>query len=294
MKKMVLNSLVFFLLLSIIFEPCTVGSPVKNPEKYKLKYNMKKGTRFTMTSSSTTDITQEMQGMEMNVTTKSQFEYTFEVISVNENGMKMEIVFKDRKYSSDGFAGSSTRNYSELLGKKAEFILSIDGKISGYSKLEDLPAVDIGNDLTADEAYYKDLLNDLFPVLPDKPLSIGESWTYEVESEERFLSPDGKLKTTYKYTYKILEETEKEGIKCLKIERKHTEVHEGAGVQQNIDVSVEGEGEGTEIIYFDLEKGMLLTIEKDKVVEGTASAESMGITMPYARKIKSEKNVIFK
>lgn len=293
MKKASLSVIVSLLLSVLLFTSVIADNTIIVKEKHLLKYNLKKGGKFTLTGTREATQVQEQGGQEMVSSSKRAYEYVLDVKSMKGNGVVLEMSYKNMSYQSEGQMGTETRDYSALLGKKIEYTLLNNGLTADYVEAEKLPPVNIGSGLMADANYYKQAINNLFPVLPDKPMDIGDTWTYEETTEQKFLSDDGKITTKNSYIYKILEVAKKDGIDCIKIERTYTLKAEGNGQQQGLEILIELEGEGRDIIFFAPEHGMYLSLEKIEKTEGNATVESMGMIIPVSGEQKSTQTVKF-
>ena len=293
MKKLSLSVVIILLLSAFLFTTVTADNTEKSASKYVLKYNVKKGKKFTMTGIRTNRQVQEQGGQEIVSNSESEYEYVLNMKSEKGNDIVLEMLYKNISFVSTNQMGTNSRDYSALIGKKAGFTLMQNGKTADFSGLEELPPVDIGNGLTANADYYKIVIDNLFPVMPDKAMDIGDTWTYEETIERRFLSEGGKITTKNSYTYKLLESTKKDGIDCLKLERTYTIQAEGQGQQQGLDITIEMEGEGTDTIYFAPDLGMFISLEKTEKAEGSASVPSMAMTIPMSSEVQSKQIVKF-
>ena len=111
-----------------------------------------------------------------------------------------------------------------------------------FTGVEDWPVfkqASTGSTVTTDR--YPRWIDEIFAALPEKEVDINETWN----NEKKY----GNL--LFKNTYRILEETVREGIECLKIEVKSNIIHKTGSMDTREENRIN-------ILYFDHNNGMFL------------------------------------
>jgi len=262
-------------------------------QEYTLKYNLARGTKFTLTNESSEETIQEVMGNEMVVNSNSSSVSKCVVLSADEEaGIKIEYEFADRKSESETPQGASSVDFSELIGKKVKFLLSGIGEASGFEGFDELPEITHESGQTIGKDRFINSIKNLFPKLPEKPVKIGESWTRTQEDDVPM--PDGgALKSKTDFTYTLLEEVKKDGLDCLKIGISFTQTVSGEFEQMGMPIVMEMKGKGDDVMYFAHKKGMLVSYEDESSSEGMADVASAGMSIPITRMSKSTLNVTF-
>jgi hypothetical protein len=169
--------------------------------------------------------------------------------------------------------------------------MSSRGEPSGFTGFEKLPVIRIADqEASLGEAQYVNEIRQIFPILPDRPVSIGETWSYAHVTDEP--AEGGQIKITVDSNYTLLEETEKDGVDCMKINAKYTLNVEGKVSSGGMDFTVKGSGEGNDTIYFVQQERMFLNSEGVLVIEAIAENSDLGISVPVKHEYKTVVDVI--
>lgn len=257
-------------------------------KKYKLEYKMAQGTKFSI--SAFHEYERETILPDGNLTGNTivdKFEGHFQVESNDPaNGMilGMEILKLHREKINPG--GTFLNDFTELAGTKLSFGLSPSGEIFNLEGFKSLPQQDLFLRVSAPD-HFLHRIHSSFPILPETPVAIGDTWTSTLEA----VRPWGELevKITSKNTYKVLEETQLNGIDCLKIEVNIIQSSKAEGERWGRQVSAEYEGSGKETIYFALAQGMVLQKEGSMEVKGRLMQSDQTDNVKYGWQVKFEK-----
>jgi hypothetical protein len=290
------RSVQFILIVFVCFliSNCAVKryEPLGSAEKgFILTYHPEAGTKFTIVSTATSEIVMNQMGTEVVVNVEGEGEDSYEVISVdNEAGITFELEYREKSDNVESPAGSGSTDYSELVGKKAIFVVSPLGKTSGFEGFENLPEITTALQETTNKDQYISGVKAIFPMLPGKAVKFGDTWT---ETDEREIpASGGKFKIVSNVTYKLIEEAKKDGFDCVKIEATGTIKTTGSGETEGMSFTLEREANATEIIYFAYRKGMYISREGSSKQEGIVNFESIGMEMP--QEITGKSSVIVK
>ncbi|MFC1725377.1 hypothetical protein ACFL4T_07095 [candidate division KSB1 bacterium] len=244
--------------------------------KYDLKYLLNNMEKFSISySGETTDIMVVMNSTQETVQKeKSRLDFTLR--SRKSNG-DLNLSFKYGDLSTEITSSGITSNidYSPLLGKDAAFALSAAGKVKDFSGFDILPEIEAGNGNKMSSKDYIRYIEMVFPILPDKPVVTGDTWTSERKVEIPI--PGGKNEIETITDYKIIEETTFEGVKCLKIESVYTQKLNGNGINMGYEFTQKGDGIGKETIYFAYKEGVYLSITGSLELKAIADAGIMQV-----------------
>ena len=256
-----------------------ISRPVTAQKTYDLKYQIPVGTKFIMKTSGTTTIETDQMGTIVTTDLSGTSEDIFTVLEASpDKGLTIEYEFGERTQDMESTMGSDTTDFSELIGKKVKFLLSLKGEVDGYEGFDVLPNITTSTQETLDEATYKLGAKTLFFALSDKPVKIGDTWTDE-ETEDVPVQ-GSTMALEVKSTYKVLEEVQKDGMNCLKIEYEVVTKASGEFEQQGTPLSLERETISNGTLYFAYEKGIFIASESESKGEGIITVESMGIEIP--------------
>jgi hypothetical protein len=291
-KNIVLLWVIPFLIFAGVKPVETPVSKKKAVKEYDLKYKFKKGEKFELKYSELNHYTREVMGNEIILNQEDSYKYALNIKSVKGEDAVIEMEYLQKAQESDDPQFPAGPDFSPLIGKKVEFIIHNNGRTSEHKKFESLPVIENqGRQFTFEKDRY---INEIkyFPFLPGKKVSIGDKWSDKIIIDEPL--PGGKGTITINSDYRLIEETNKDGIECLKIECEYTFAFEGNGNTENMDFTFNLSGKGTQTIYFSLDKGMLHSIEEESVIEGKADFPAMGMEMPMKHEKKINVSVTFK
>lgn len=274
----------------ILFLGCCFNVLCK--KDYTLKYNMKKGTEFSINYHRKNINEREVMGNKRVNLQEDSFRYEFTVLSNSEDGLEIGMEYKEKSDKTDDPQFSAGTDYSDLLGKKVKFLISSKGDVTGMENFEKLPEIPVlSRDMTFSANSYKNEIRQLFHALPEKQVSIGDTWVNEGKATESL--GDGEVEVVVKYNYTLLEETDKNRINCLKIGAKYTIELKGSGLINAAKFEFNAKGNGNDVIYFSPEKGMIAAVEGQSMVEGYIVITEMNVTIPLKQDIETEINVTF-
>lgn len=289
MKKNIMSGALLLLFFTLFFH-CSSGEKIKRTEDtgagIDLKYSLRKGDKFTFNSTAETIEGVESGGMTNETTTNTKFEYGFEVVSVDNSGnVNLEMQFQNMELTMSNPMGGFTADLSPLAGKKIKFTITPAGETLNFEGIEDLPDVEFNPQRPTTRDNYINILKGIFPRLADNRVQIGTPW--EVKTE---VTSPVTVKVNTKF--KIIEEVEKEGVKCYQIEGKtKSEMNGNVENPQAGTMYIEALGEGNQTIHFAKEKNMFIDQESSANMTGTL--EVMGSKLPYYLKSKSKTTVLF-
>ena len=259
---------------------------------YNPKYFAKKGEKFTVNYFRKNLNAREVMGNEMVNLQEDSYKYEFTVKSNSGDGMDLEMKYIEKADKTDDPQFPVGTDYSALEGKTVEFFLSSTGKVSKFENFDELPEIEVRiRDTKFFEDTYKNELKQLFYALPGKSIDIGETWSDKIEFNEHLAG--GGVKIIINSDYKLLEEIQKDGIKCLKIDVKFTMEITGGGTLNAMDFDFNMKGSGNETVYFSQEKGMFVSVEGKSTMQGSADFKEVEMSVPIKQDIETRINVTF-
>ena len=262
------------------------------PGVYDLRYDMPVGAEFILTAKTEHMNQRVVMGNELVTNSTDLAEMAFTVQASNKHGLTTELEYRSLSHETDAPQAPRTTDFSELVGRSAQFVLSPKGELSGFVGFDELPEIEIVDaqrTLTEDMYIYE--LKSIFPEFPEHAVKRGDSWSYTRE----FLAPmpGGELKVAVEYTYTVMEETRWKEMDCVKFRGKHTTTIDGHGAAGGLDFQVKMTGTGLETAFFSWEKGMFLGSESATSVEGAAENADMGVSIPMRQEYRSTVSVNF-
>jgi len=279
-----------FLITAVIFVNFAVPTLFAGEKSYELKYQLKKGIKFTMTSTGEVNSVMDQQGTEVLTDIYGEAEDFYVVLSSDKKkGLLLEYEFGERSQDIDSAMGSDSTDFSELIGQKVKFVLLPNGKVEGFEGFDSLPEISTGTGDELTEETYVLGVKTTFPLLPDKPIKIGDTW-----SDNQIMDvPSGGsiLNLEFNFTYTLIEETEKDGFDCLKIEMKGVSRLSGDFEQGGMPLSIERETTSTGTLYFAHKEGMLISSESESIGEGIIDVPQAGMVIPQSMVTKESLTV---
>ncbi len=216
--------------------PVTVVRQFEQGEvlKYKFKAETSSGIKRT--------------AYEQSISTQAELKTTNTITEITDDTVTMTMRF-------DSAAGGITvgdnmqpdETISALRGKELVFELDSTGRVLGWSGLSGEEALEAGAGQMAM------LLYDVFPDLPDEPLSIGTTW--EVDYEIPDITSAVERDFVGETVYTVVGFKEKYEIPCVEIERVTDFEFEGRAEQAGEMWLMSGTGKITGAIILALEDG---------------------------------------
>ncbi len=267
------------MMAAVVFVNFAVPNLFAAEKLYELKYQLAKGTKFTMVSSSEVNSVSDQMGTEVLTDIYGEAEDIYVVLSSNKKkGITLEYEFGDRSQDMDGAMGSESTDFSELIGQKVTFVLLPNGKVEDYKGFDSLPEITSPSGDELNEETYILGVKTTFPLLPDKPVKFGDTWT---DNQVTDVPQGGNiLKLENELTYTLIEETKMEGFDCLKIEMKGVSRISGDFEQSGMALYIERETMSTGTLYFAYKEGMLISGVSESVGEGIIDVLEAGLTIP--------------
>jgi hypothetical protein len=221
-------------------------------------------------------------------TIEHEFEGGFEVNSVDSaKGLSLNMEIRKIHCEKNNPGGTFHEDFPELTGHALDFWLSPEGDLSGLEAFNTLPQKNVLLQIT-DPSGFIHRAHNAFPHLPDRPVGLGDTWTFTLE-EERPAMRGARSLVSSEHTYKLVEHLEEDGIPCVKIEASYnltsrTEIETPRGA-----IVAEYTGTGTETILFAYTKGMFLSKEGTLDMEGSFGDSPQTDRIEYAYRTRFDR-----
>ena len=269
------------LITTVIFVSFAVPNLFAQGKSYELKYQLAKGTKITMMSTGEVNSAMDQMGTEVLTDIIGEAEDIYVVLTSNKNkGLTLEYEFGKRSQNIDSAMGSDSTDFSDLIGQKVKFMLLPNGKAEGFEGFDTLPIITTSTGDDLNEETYVLGVKTTFPLLPDNPVKFGDTWK---DNQVMDIPTGGSvLRSENDFTYTLIEEVEKDGYDCLKIEMKGISRLTGDFEQGGMDLYIERETTVTGMIYFAYKEGMLISSESESIGEGIIDVPAAGIQIPQS------------
>jgi len=276
----------------LIAVSCATMKSTTGKQDPELAYKVATGQSFTLKSEGTTQIKSEQMGQEVTIDMKSTSETLYTALKTNPDGsIRLQLEYKSMNQSTETPNGVNEADYSSWLGKKAQFDVSSNGKLSGFAGFDELPAISAATGEKVTGEMVKKGMNDIFFELPDHPIKIGETWTAKTSNE----IPYGAniLKQEETTTYTATEKVKKNGFDCIKIVTSGVQKITGELEQQGMSMTLTRDTQTSGIVYFSLKQGMYISAEGTSTAKGEVDIPSAGMVIPQEITSKLSVTVIF-
>ena len=291
-KKTFIHSAIFILSIILIFS-CAgkkAGFWGSAEDGFNLVYRQDVGSEFLINYNSNMEQIFDIMGNEQVTSISGINEYKVKTTAFDqEKGSTLDVVYNKFTSETESPMGTMTPDFSPVIGKKAGLVLGFNGVTSDFTGFDALPEIDLPTGEKSGEREYLFNIRYLFPLLPEKPVKFGDTW--QVKQEVEVPLGSGGMNMTANYTYKQIEEVNMDGVECLKIEGTFKQTGEGEGESAQGPFTIEGEGDGKDILYFAFKKGMFLKYETTSTFEGSVGAA--GMSFPLTFKIDDKTNITF-
>ncbi len=281
-----MKNLLFTLLFLIGFAIHAQSQESSNiSKKYNLNYQMKKGTEFTFYSLGYGSVNNVIgDTTEFFSSRKRDLIQEYKVLSSNVTGMAFEVKYRKLEFiDTDKHGNLTVTPFSSLKGKTVHFTMKPNGELTDFKGFDDIQEMPFPSGVM-DGDLCKTELTHMFPVFPDEPLSIGETWT--------------RNGFGYIMKYRVIGEMKYNGYDCIRIfarfipeNPKYTRKDETG---RDVSVEIKG-GFYSDIYYYAYKEKMILyRFSVDSYREVMKETPDHNVTEHYVRDQAYEEHIIFK
>ncbi len=244
-------------------------------QNYRLEYKFQAGKTYLYRSVSDNNITQEIQGQEMKMTSSAKSVVRVATEDVLKNGSMILVVSADSMVShSKNPMMDTTMSMTSMIGKRMKLTVGKSGKVLLREVIDSLKFDMAGMNTRTPQ---REVMNIL--VLPEKDLKVGETW-----NDSRTDTADvgtGKMVNATDMVYTLAGTETKFGHACLKITYTGKLSTNGKMNRMGMDVFTEGSGKVAGTLWFDHAKGLLVSDESTRDVESTVAVTGQqNMTIP--------------
>ena len=251
----------------------------------RLAYNMPAGK--TLSYKSVTSISQlmDIQGQSMEVMVNTAFGFSAKMVDKVEGNLKVNITVDSLTMSINAMGGLTNSRVREIENKSFNMIIAPTGRVVDLSEAENIKFNVESQGITN----LSQSFNDVFPVLPDKAVSPGDTWSSvdTVRSSASTASTLHVLESRYRY-----DGVEKvNGIDCAKISSTITGRSQTQAQSMGMDIFYSGPVTGQVVTYFAIKEGYFLKQDVSTTLNGEieiSGAENMAFPITVDTKTTTE------
>jgi len=251
-----------------------------SPKKYRLQYKARKGDVLQYKSVSENIRAMDRGEQIFETTTTRDFAFSLEAEEPGDL-LGFVLTIDNINTKTEGGRWNRDMDMSGYKDKRIHIRISALGEQKEITAIDSLPVPEGRGDRRGNRGMGGGRRRNRavqfgvgFFQLPDKEVSIGDSWT---ETKKDSLRPGGGSgfgmnqieERTTKYT--VVGEKKKKGMKCLHIKAESTYSREGYGTMGDNEMSSEFEGESTAEVWFAPEEGLLVEYITTDFSEGTTA-----------------------
>lgn len=204
MKNYFIKSGLLLFIFLMFFSSCS------NKEKYTLEYNFNKDDSFRQHMTVQTNVMQNQNGKDMNITSLMQVNLLFTLVEADKDTYTMEVIYEFISMEMDLngtkiFLKSNTENdiatpmhmdplFKSMIGIPVKLVTDKKGNmqsVSGFDKIMESMMSSVQEDVDtsvkdqmfavikqqASEEALKSMFDNMFSYFPEKDVAIGDSWT---------------------------------------------------------------------------------------------------------------------
>ena len=246
-------------------------------ERHTLVYKFVKGNNYRFAQEMKMEITQEMMGQEMHISTDAKITSRLFVDDILSDGTMILMASLDSaraKVKSPMM--DSTLVLRDLLGKRTRVSITPLGVVT---KRETIDTVKLQMRLRAFASRDYTTLQRL----PDKPVAVGDKWSSTVQDSAQ--TDELKTATSAAMEYTMVGSEVKLGRECLKIAFTGTISTTASGKSMGMEMFTEGSGKVNGTFFFDPAAGVSVAEEAALEQElTTALTGQQNMTIPSSQK----------
>ena len=260
----------------------------KEPEAgFVLEYRMPEDQvlKYQMSNEFTQNLEMSGQSLETQVNTRYQFSVKSGGLKANDYQLTVTIDSMSIKVATP--QGEFSPDLSSVVGESFDMTLSPLGEEADLSGAESI-RYELG---PGGKRSISPDFEALFPDLAGKALKIGDTWlttdTITVEDANTTVHIIFESSNTLEALETVNE------MECARVKAAVTGVLKGEGEQQGMELTYEGDIEGTDTWYFAIKEGLLLRMLSYANIKGTVIGSGLQeMTIPMAQEINIETSLI--
>lgn len=220
----------------------------------------------------------DVMGQEVDVTTNSRNAFSIQPQDTQDGNHRLQVVIDTLYMKVVSPRGEINPDMSSVIGHPFALVISPKGKELDFSEAEALK-YQLGE---YQELNVSSDFQTLFPNLPDKPVTIGDTWNSVDTVVEK--SQDGYLRMTSTLVHTLEGYEVLAGYDCVKIQSVYQGNLEGESESRGIQMKTTGNFEGMDTWYFAYKEGLLLkNTSQGRAVTETKALGDKEIIIPGTR-----------
>ena len=252
--------------------PYVLSQTAAGPVNLVYNYPADKAIRY-ITNSTVAQI-MDIQGQTMQTDVNSALGCSVRSVGMQDNNVKLEILIDTLGQTTNSPMGYAGGAIQEVKDKTINIIVTPGGKIVDISEAEGLTF----NVEGSGESNFAQSLSEFFPVLPPKPVTVGEVWNLLDSISTK--SPTITAKTVDNTVNKLEGIETVNGMECAKISTTHTGTITMSIQTQGMDISLAGPFTGTSECLFAIKEGYFIKLTSSTKMTGNLEIPSQGMTLP--------------
>jgi len=267
-------SVIFFGICPYVLSQ-TAGGPVS------LVYNYPADNAIKYLTNSTMAQIMDIQGQTMQTDVNSALGCSVKSAGKQDNNLKLEIMIDTLGQTTNSPMGYAGGAIQEVKGKIFNIVVTPEGKTVDISEAASLTF----NVEGSGESNFAQNISEFFPVLPSKPVTVGEVWNLLDSITTKSTTITSK---TVDNTVNKLEGIETvNGMECAKISTTHSGKMTMSIQAQGMDIYLSGPFTGTSECLFAIKEGYFIKQTSSTKVTGNLEIASQGMTLPIVIDSKS-------
>lgn len=277
----------FFILLSMLALVTCAKKPFWGNEAtgFILNYRLNPNQEWKYQMTSDQNMTMEQMGQTINIKTELMTNYTIKGAGLNQQkNLQATFTLDTMSIVMGSSFGQNKMDLSGIIGKSFRLAFTPKGKELEYTETEGFD-IDFGM-MGGGKQNISNNFRSIFPDLPQHPIKIGDSWI----TRDTLTIPQGGLQINVKNetTNKLEGKEIVNGIECLKFTSKAKGTVDGSGERMGMNMTIEGDTEGTSTWYFAYKMGNFIQSESEGLMESTiAISGPTNMTMPMNQETRA-------
>ena len=248
----------------------------------KLRYKSSKGETHEYALAMKMESSTQMMGQEMQQKMLTEARLKVVTEDVKQNGDIIFISSMDSlklEIHALPMTDTSFTNPPGLIGKRSRVTFSNTGRELSREQVDSIQ-------MTGPFAGAALRTSSFLVPLDAREVGIGDSLV--VEKVDTTAGKEGNMVTTTTVHYFVAGKENKEGHECVKLPYTMTVKLTGTGSQMGQQFAIDGEGRGTGTVYFDVDKGLLVSSQRTMDMETTyAMTGDQKMVIPSSQTVES-------
>jgi hypothetical protein len=246
-----------------------------------LQYRMEKDEVVSYNLSEVITQTMDMMGQSMEVVSNKDFLFSMQSKKAGDNKYYLNVTMDSMSVNVESPQGEMAGDVSEAIGKSFTMSVSSMGQEGNFEGIE-LIQYSLG---PQGKRGIRSDFEAFFTNVPGEPLKVGDTWPSQ---DTLHINEQGmEMVLSFNYENKLTGLETVHGFECAKITSEYTGSVEGGGNQQGMDMTFEGDSEGTTTWFFAYKEGMFIQQTTEGFTEATiAITGAQNMTIPMTMDVK--------